>query len=292
MRHFITDENFPLVPEYIEDQPTDRVHSGPTGPRSPEGKAISSLNSLKHGCRSEKTILPDEDPGEFEFTVDWWFEHYHPQDNVAVTLVQETARAQWFFKRNTRRLEGFEWELPTDPSSWTEENHKQFNNFTRYKTTTERAFFKCFKELEAYYGRLDRAEQLQERARAAVSKLQMEWCHRDYKAAAEELKTTQVVEVQVLDGKTVTSCYPTDQQIIKEAAQRPKPPIYLERFVLFPNGVPPEYSWANPNEIQKLSETIGVQKMTYDWWLELIKREQAKGTGHVGPILFLDPSIA
>ncbi len=281
MQDFIHDENLPADPESPEN---DHRRTG-GGPKSPEGKAVSSQNGLKHGCCSEKTILRHEDPAEFEFTVNWWFEHYQPESNVAVTLVQETARAHWFFKRNAKRLEEVEWNLPSISYCWTEDNHKEFNNFTRYKTTTERAFYRAFKELEAYYGRLDRAEQLQRRAREETSKLHIQWCNREFKAAPEELKITQVVEVEVIDGQTVTSCYPTNQQLIEQVAKRPKPPVFLERFVTFSSGVPSEYAWANPNELQKLTETVGVQKMTYEWWLRLIKHEKAIGTRHIGPIL-------
>jgi hypothetical protein len=36
-----------------------------TGPRSPEGKAVSSRNALKLGIYSEAHILPGEDPTEY-----------------------------------------------------------------------------------------------------------------------------------------------------------------------------------------------------------------------------------
>ena len=36
------------------------------GPKSPEGKARSAQNALKHGMRAQKyVVLPDEDAGEF-----------------------------------------------------------------------------------------------------------------------------------------------------------------------------------------------------------------------------------
>jgi hypothetical protein len=126
-----------------------------TGPRTPEGKATSSLNALKHGCRSEKTVLRDEDPAEFEATVAAWFHLYEPRDLVAITLVEKTARAHWFLKRASKRLEEVEWELPANAWHWTDEHQKLYTNFSRYKTTAERSFLRFFKELQIYYKRLD-----------------------------------------------------------------------------------------------------------------------------------------
>jgi len=37
-----------------------------TGPRTEEGKAASSLNSLKHGLTAKTVLLPGEDPALFE----------------------------------------------------------------------------------------------------------------------------------------------------------------------------------------------------------------------------------
>jgi hypothetical protein len=87
----------------IDELPPERT--GPTGPRTPAGKAKSSGNSLKHGCRSEKTVLPHEDPAEFEATVQHWFTQYEPATPAAITLVENLVRAHWQLKRNQKRLD-------------------------------------------------------------------------------------------------------------------------------------------------------------------------------------------
>ena len=289
MHDFLTEE----IPPLDEEQPSDADPAfpspfGPTGPRTPHGKATSSMNGLKHGCRSEKTILPGEDPAEFEFTIKGWFTHYDPQDGVAYTLVEETARAHWFLKRNEKWLEKVQWDLPSEPSSWTDSDHKRFTNFSRYKTTAERAFFRHYKELEAYYGRLDRAEQLRSRARDRLIRLQIQWCNEKQKTMAEELKLQQVIEVEVVNGQTRTFFFPSNQQMMKEAAKRPQVPLLFERYISFPQGVPPEYDWTRLDEFRKRTDMIGVQKMSYDTWLEVIQREAASGSGHVGPVVPID----
>ncbi len=87
---------------HLENSPPNRS----PGPRTPAGKATSSQNAIKHGCCSQKTILRDEDPAEFEFVVQGWFDHYRPEDQL--------ARAHWFLKRASKRLEEIEYELPSN----------------------------------------------------------------------------------------------------------------------------------------------------------------------------------
>ena len=37
-----------------------------TGPRTPEGKSKSSMNSVKHGLTAKQVVIPGEDPSEFD----------------------------------------------------------------------------------------------------------------------------------------------------------------------------------------------------------------------------------
>jgi len=110
-----------------------------TGPITPDGKATSSMNRLTHGCRSQRTVLPFEDPAEWEFTLQSWTSTYNPQDPTAATLVFETARAHWIFQRNQQRLDETESGLPPDAIEWSEYHIRRYNNFSRYKTTAERS---------------------------------------------------------------------------------------------------------------------------------------------------------
>ena len=42
------------------------MSSHATGPRSDAGKERSSLNAVKHGLRSERPVIPGEDPVEWD----------------------------------------------------------------------------------------------------------------------------------------------------------------------------------------------------------------------------------
>ncbi len=61
-------------------------------------------------------------------------------------------------------------------------------------------------------------------------------------------------------------------------------PELVYRRLNFPHGIPAEYRWtANPDAQQVELGGMGTQRMTVDTWLEVIEREAANGTGHVGP---------
>ena len=143
-------DSLPAEQPTSQDPRIENPRPRSTGPRSLKGKANSSMNRLVHGCRSQKLVLRHEDPAEFEATVRGWFEHYAPEDEVAVALVEELAKAHWFLKRAQKRLAEVEWELPMNAYHWTETHQKLLHNFTRYKVSAERTFQRYWKDLEAH----------------------------------------------------------------------------------------------------------------------------------------------
>ncbi len=270
-------------PASIDAEPQ---RTGPTGPRTPAGKAISSLNGLDHGCCSKIAILPDEDPAEFEFIRNSWIERYEPDEDFA-WLVDETVLAFWHYKRASKRLYDLESNLPTDSNRWNDDHHKRFSNFSRYKTTEERRFNRFHKQLEAYDDKIIRLGSALDRARNALHKMNAEWISRKQEKMAEKLKTDQLVKVDVIDGKCVTNYYPTNEVLIKRVALLPKPPLLITRWIDFTKGVPPEYAWTDPNPVQEVWGDMAIQKMCYSQWLLKIEEEKATGTGHIGPFIDL-----
>jgi hypothetical protein len=148
--------------EYHPDLQPDRHLS--TGPRTPEGKAISSQNATKHGCRSQKLILRHESPADYEALHEKWWDEYQPSDHIEETLVQQLIDSHWFFKRASLRLEQVEWEMPMNAKHWVESYRKQVETFTRYKTTAERAFRRAFREVQVYFRDCLRAENMAHKA--------------------------------------------------------------------------------------------------------------------------------
>lgn len=264
-------------------EPDEKNPGHSTGPRTREGKANSSLNRLSHGCRSEQILIPGEDPAEFEFTMNHWFEAYNPQDSIAQNLVEEVGKAHWFLKRNEKRLHQIESSLPLNACDWTAEHHKSLTNFTRYKTTAERAFFRWYKALETHYNREFHRNELADRALARAAELNVQWLNKQEQKTAENLKIQQFAHVFGDDEACATTVAPTNQQIKDSVASLPEPPKLITRLLYFAGGVPSAYEWAHPDLLQREFETIGLQTMLYTDWLDIIECEEAAGDGHLGP---------
>jgi hypothetical protein len=70
-----------------------------SGPKTEQGKAISSQNSFKHGLYSKAIIIPGEDPAQFEaLRADLAAEH-RPVGLTEEMLVDEVAQHYWRMKR-------------------------------------------------------------------------------------------------------------------------------------------------------------------------------------------------
>src|SRR5438132_14315047 len=74
------------------------------GPNTPEGKARSSQNALKHGLTSRRSLLADEDPKAFAAHAKALQDHFQPLDPFESFLVDEIVVATWRILR-VRRAE-------------------------------------------------------------------------------------------------------------------------------------------------------------------------------------------
>ena len=66
-----------------------------TGPKTPEGKAAVSMNSLRHGLRARTVVLPGEDGQEFQQLCDDLEVEWHPQSRTEQFYVEQMAVSQW-----------------------------------------------------------------------------------------------------------------------------------------------------------------------------------------------------
>ncbi len=111
-----------------------------TGPKTPEGKARSSMNALKHGLTSERTILPWEDRVEWEDMLLGINESFKPQGKMEGLLTERIASSYW---RIRRALE-IELQLLTERGGTLAE----VANLSRYETSIDRCALRNLKMLE------------------------------------------------------------------------------------------------------------------------------------------------
>ncbi|OQY04243.1 MAG: hypothetical protein B6I25_07245 [Planctomycetales bacterium 4572_13] len=73
-----------------------------TGPRTIAGKAISSQNAIRHGLRAENTIIPGEDPEEFDQFRQLLLDDLLPAGAMEVFLVDRIVASLWKLHRAGR----------------------------------------------------------------------------------------------------------------------------------------------------------------------------------------------
>src|SRR5262249_2415714 len=73
-----------------------------SGPRTPEGKARSRFNAVKHGCRARLPILPGEDPAAYQDRLETWVDKFGPRDAVEHYLVERAVLVSWQLDRAHR----------------------------------------------------------------------------------------------------------------------------------------------------------------------------------------------
>lgn len=93
----------------------------------------------------------------------------------------------------------------------------------------------------------------------------------------------QWVEVEIENGKTVTTLFPSNEKLIAAGKKMLPPPELIYRRINFRDGVPPEYQWTGTNAQRNESGAHGIQRMTVDTWLDVIDREKLREDGHIGP---------
>ena len=112
-----------------------------TGPKTPEGKAKSCMNALRHGLRAQKAVLPNENQEDFNQVHAGLQDLYQPQTVVEQDLVEQAVlpSGNSCAPKLRNRL------LPHTPTPTTK---PILNRITQIQTRLERSYFKAYKELE------------------------------------------------------------------------------------------------------------------------------------------------
>ena len=70
-----------------------------TGPRTAEGKAAASRNSLRHGLTARQTVLPGEDHSEFDALYQRLIDDRQPEGELEIQLTGDIAACMWRLAR-------------------------------------------------------------------------------------------------------------------------------------------------------------------------------------------------
>jgi hypothetical protein len=69
------------------------------GPVTPEGKAISSRNAMRHGLLARNVLLSNEDPKAFEMFFYLFIERFKPVNDIEMSMIEDMTAAQWRLHR-------------------------------------------------------------------------------------------------------------------------------------------------------------------------------------------------
>jgi hypothetical protein len=108
-----------------------------TGPKTEEGRARSSANSLKHGLTSRRVVLPGEDQAEFDQLLDSLIAEHQPAGTLENELTADIAGCLWRLAR-ARQYESEA--IDTDVSIFDNRSEQApgWDRFRRYIGSIER----------------------------------------------------------------------------------------------------------------------------------------------------------
>ena len=90
-----------------------------TGPRTEAGKAISSMNAVKHGLAAQASLLPGEDPAELNRLAESMQALLEPADPMQQVLVERVVALTWKLRRVAAAEEAEGWRMdPVKMQEW------------------------------------------------------------------------------------------------------------------------------------------------------------------------------
>jgi hypothetical protein len=118
--------------------------------QSPATKS-GNLNALKHGCTSQKLILPDENQADFDALLNSLIDEYQPELQHHRIMVEQVAVSQWFVLRRQRALIAIEAALYAEKPGlelWTDDDHHRLELADRHRTQAERSLTRALQNVE------------------------------------------------------------------------------------------------------------------------------------------------
>ena len=125
-----------------------------TGPKSADGKATSSQNSTKHGCRATRiVVLPGESEEDLDVIRKKWMRKYRPRTKPEIQMVERLIGRDWLVLRTERHLDEAYEDMATSGArvkEWDEALVKRFAMMQRYHGAALRALAKMRTETEVH----------------------------------------------------------------------------------------------------------------------------------------------
>jgi hypothetical protein len=70
-----------------------------SGPKTPDGKAIVSMNALRHGLAAKTVVLSNESHDRFNGIHDAYIDEFDPRTTAELDAIEEMAIAKWRHRR-------------------------------------------------------------------------------------------------------------------------------------------------------------------------------------------------
>ena len=137
------------------------------GPVTPEGRAISSRNSLRHGFTAKSVVLSTESQEDFQALLDSYIDQFDPQSGIEMELVEAMAATRWRLRRIStietsllnnemvRRARDIDKEFRKDDDgrlAWVfrnlADNGQSLALLMRYEGALNRSYDRAFKQLQ------------------------------------------------------------------------------------------------------------------------------------------------
>lgn len=120
-----------------------------TGPKTPEGKAVVSLNALSHGLLAETVLLPDENDELFAAFSAGLRERFAPEGELEALLTDRVISSAWRLRR-ALEAEGYVmWRHCSLGQVFLNFNASStFGLLNRYEAHVERGLFRALHELQ------------------------------------------------------------------------------------------------------------------------------------------------
>ena len=123
-----------------------------TGPKTPSGKAIASMNALKHGLCSRKPLIPGENEAEFcQFAADW-VDELRPEGPHQSLCAEQAILAAWQLRRVPQLEAGLLTRFMRDdgvhPFAMATEAYQQLSRVDRHHAVLQRTFDRALRDLK------------------------------------------------------------------------------------------------------------------------------------------------